>query len=40
MAQKEDKPYMLLWGRREQMCTKPAGARPADAIYSWTREIL
>lgn len=40
IAQDEDKPYMLLWGRREKMCTKPDGARSADAMYSWTREVL
>jgi len=40
IAQEESKPYMLLWGRREQMCTKPDGARPGDAMYSWNREIL
>ncbi len=40
MAQEEDKPYLLLWGRRERMCSKPAGARSTDAMYSWTRDIL
>ncbi len=40
IAQEEDKPYMLLWGRRDKMCTKPDGARKLDAMYSWTREIL
>jgi hypothetical protein len=40
IAQEEEKPYLLLWGRREQMCTKPVGAKPTDAMYSWTREIL
>jgi hypothetical protein len=40
IAQEEEKPYLLLWGRREKMCTKPQGARPADAMYSWTRDIL
>ena len=40
IAQEEERPYFLLWGRRELMCTKPATARPADAMYSWTREIL
>jgi hypothetical protein len=40
IAQEEDKPYMLLWGRRDRMCTKPEGARKLDAMYSWTREIL
>lgn len=40
MAQEEERPYMLLWGRREKMCMKPEGARKQDAMYSWTREIL
>jgi len=40
IAQEEGKPYLLLWGRRELMCTKPVGAKPADAMYSWTRDIL
>jgi len=40
IAREESKPYMLLWGRREKMCTKPDGASPDDAMYSWTREIL
>jgi Thoeris protein ThsB, TIR-like domain len=39
-AQEEERPYVLLWGRRERMCTKPMTARSADAIYSWTREVL
>ena len=40
VAQEEGKPYLLVWGRRELMCTKPVGAKPTDAMYSWTREIL
>ena len=40
IAQEEERPYLLLWGRRERMCTKPATARSSDAIYSWTWEIL
>ena len=40
IAQEEDKPYMLLWGRRERMCTKPVGAKSTDAMYSWTPDIL
>jgi hypothetical protein len=40
IAQEEQKPYLLLWGRRERMCTKPAGAKPTDGMYSWTSEIL
>ncbi len=40
IAQEQDKPYMLLWGRRDRMCTKPVGARKLDSMYSWTRAIL
>ena len=40
IAQEEQKPYFLLWGRRERMCTRPAGSRRDDSMYSWTWEIL
>jgi hypothetical protein len=40
IAQEEQTPYFLLWGRREIMCTKPIGAKPADGMYSWTGPIL
>jgi hypothetical protein len=40
MVQEERKPYFLLWGRREKMCTKPIGARPFEGMYSWTRQIV
>jgi len=40
IAHEERTPYFLLWGRRETMCTKPSGAKSADGIYSWTKEIL
>jgi hypothetical protein len=40
IAQEENKPYVLVWGRRERMCKKPVGARPDDGVYSWTAEIL
>jgi len=40
IAQEEERPYFLLWGRRELMCTKPATAKGGDTMYSWTREIL
>ena len=36
----EEKPYFLLWGRRERMCTMPARAPRAGCMYSWTWEIL
>lgn len=40
IAQEERTPYLLLWGRREIMCTKPHGAKPVEGMYSWTRQIL
>jgi hypothetical protein len=40
IAQEERTPYFLLWGRREIMCTKPIGAKSAEGMYSWTRQIL
>jgi hypothetical protein len=40
IAQEERTPYFLLWGRRDIMCTKPIGAKSAEGMYSWTRQIL
>ena len=40
IAKEEERPYLLLWGRRQTMCTKPITAKPADVMYSWTSEIL
>jgi hypothetical protein len=40
IAQEEGKPYLLLWGRRELMCTKPDSAKRNDAMYSWTQDNL
>ncbi len=40
IAQEQDKPSLLLWGRRERMCKKPASARNADSMYSWTADTL
>ncbi len=40
IAQEEQKPYFLLWGRRESMCTKPVGSKRDEGMYSWTWEIL
>ena len=40
LAQAEQKPYFLLWGRRGLMCTKPIGAKPAEGMYSWTGQFL
>jgi len=40
IAQEERKPYLLLWGRRDLMCTKPAGAKASEGMYTWTSPIL
>jgi hypothetical protein len=40
IAREAKKPYFLLWGRRERMCTKPVGAKPDEGIYGWTPETL
>ena len=40
IAQEEQTPYFLLWGRRDRMCTKPDGAKPWDGMYGWTVPIL
>jgi len=40
IAQEEEKPYLLLWGRREVMCTKPLGAKPSDGMYRWTTQVI
>lgn len=39
-AQDAEKPYLLLWGRRESMCTKPDGAKSVDGMYSWTQQLV
>ncbi len=36
----EEKPYLLLWGRRDCMCKMPAGARRDDVMYGWTRDTF
>ena len=40
IAKQEETPYLLLWGRRDSMCSKPAGVKTAEGMYSWTREVL
>jgi len=40
IAQEEETPYLLLWGRREVMCTKPVGAKPNEGMYRWTHQTL
>lgn len=40
IAQEEQKPYLLLWGRRERMCSMPIGVKRTACMYSWSRETL
>jgi hypothetical protein len=40
ITREEKKPHLLLWGRRERMCKKPAGARPDESMYGWTPENM
>ena len=40
IAQEQNKPYVLLWGRRDSMCKKPRSARPDEGMYCWTPSIL
>jgi hypothetical protein len=40
IIQEENKPYVLLWGRRTGACTKPVLARRSDCFYTWIWDIL
>ena len=40
IAQEEQKPYLLLWGRRERMCSMPVGVKRTACMYTWTWETL
>ena len=36
VAQDEDKPYFLLYGRSDKDCKKPSAAKSSDKMYNWT----
>lgn len=36
IAQEENIPYYLLWGRADSVCVKPTAAKTSDIIYKWT----
>ena len=36
IAQEENIPYFLLWGRSDEKCVKPKAAKTSDKIYNWT----
>lgn len=40
IAQDEDIPYFLLWGRSGKTCKKPKAAKTSDRIYKWTWDNL
>lgn len=40
IAQEEQKPYLLIWGRRERMCSMPLGVKRTACMYTWTWETL
>lgn len=40
IAQEENTPYFLLWGRNGKLCYKPKAAKTADKIYEWTWDNL
>ena len=40
IAQEENIPYFLLWGRSDDVCLKPVVAKDTDQIYRWTWDNL
>ena len=40
IAQEENKPYFLLKGRKDKICTKPTTALNSDEIQDWTWDNL
>lgn len=40
IAQEEEIPYFLLYGRATKKCIKPKGAKSTDKIYRWTWDNL
>jgi hypothetical protein len=40
ITREERKPYFLLWGRSQRICTKPTSAGQSDQLYRWTWENL
>ncbi len=40
IAQEENIPYFLLWGRSDKTCIKPTTASASDKIYKWTWDNL
>jgi hypothetical protein len=40
IAREMNKPYVLLWGRRECMCKRPKSAPSSAVMYTWNLEVL
>src|SRR5262245_27952779 len=40
IAHEERKPYLLLWGRRERMCSMPIEVKRTGCMYHWSRDTL
>lgn len=40
IAQQEEIPYFLLWGRTSETCVRPLAAKNEDKIYKWTWDNL
>jgi len=40
VAQDEEKPYFLLYGRSDKDCKKPSTAKSSDKMYKWTWDNL
>jgi hypothetical protein len=40
IARETKLPFLLLWGRRESMCTRPMGATRDNSMYVWSREVV
>jgi hypothetical protein len=40
IAQEEEIPYFLLWGRSDEDCVRPNAAKDEDKIYKWTWDNL
>ena len=40
IAREEEKPCLLLWGRRERMCSMPVGVTRTACMYSWRFDTL
>ncbi len=40
IAREAELPCLLLWGRRESMCTRPMGSKRENSMYVWSREVV